>query len=408
MVVKQRPRAEVEDGSSTSGTCTPCRSARSPGDGLMRVKAHGVTVAADIPNRRPDRRGAGLRPADARAGVARRGRRRSTSTTLRAAGDASSDVASRCWRRRRSRASAGSTGSTTTWCAPIRSRCLASTLWRRPRQGHRPRAGDVGGRQRPIRLPRSARAARSWPSPRRARNVACAGGAADRRHEQPELRQSREAGDHVAVRRGGRRHRRGLPRAGHPDHGRQRQPLQRDRRQGDPADAGAWRRRADGATPIAIVHAHVQGRRGDRAARRRREASWAAPSICSAMHGLLRGEPPALDLDAGAAAAAAARRAGGRRSRAMSAHDCAEGGLAVHRRGVLLRHRRHGRRHRHARGGRRARCCDRWTRRSSASRPRASWSRRRRRGSSRCWLARPSAGVPAAHDRPHRRTRTVS
>ena len=38
-----------------------------------------------------------------------------------------------------------------------------------------------------------------------ARNVACAGARADRRDQLPELRQPRAAGDHVAVRRGGRR-----------------------------------------------------------------------------------------------------------------------------------------------------------------------------------------------------------
>ena len=72
-----------------------------------------------------------------------------------------------------------------------------------------------------------------------ARNVACAGGAADRRDQLPQLRQPAAARDHVAVRRGGRGHGRGLPRARHPDHRRQRQPLQRDRRPRRAADAGA-------------------------------------------------------------------------------------------------------------------------------------------------------------------------
>ena len=70
-----------------------------------------------------------------------------------------------------------------------------------------------------------------------ARNVACAGARADRRHQLPQLRQSREARDHVAVRRGRRRDCRGLPRARCADHRRQRQPLQRDRRQRDLSDA---------------------------------------------------------------------------------------------------------------------------------------------------------------------------
>ena len=53
---------------------------------------------------------------------------------------------------------------------------------------------------------------------------------ADWRDQLPEFRQSRAAGDHVAVRAGGRRHHRGVQGARHPDYRRQRQPLQRDRR----------------------------------------------------------------------------------------------------------------------------------------------------------------------------------
>ena len=64
-------------------------------------------------------------------------------------------AAARCSRRRPSRASAGSTGSTTTWCAPTRSTCPGIGARRRARQGHGPRAGAVGRRQRPLLLPRS-------------------------------------------------------------------------------------------------------------------------------------------------------------------------------------------------------------------------------------------------------------
>ena len=46
-------------------------------------------------------------------------------------------------------------------------RAPRSGLRRRARKGHRPRAGDVGGRQRPFRLPRTPARARSWPSPKR-------------------------------------------------------------------------------------------------------------------------------------------------------------------------------------------------------------------------------------------------
>ena len=113
---------------------------------------------------------------------------------------------------------------------------------RRAHQGHRSRAGDVGRRQRPLLLPRSvsrrdARGRRGG-AQRRLRRRAAA-----RRDQLPELRQPGAAGDHVAVREGGRRHRRRVPRAGRADHRRQRQPVQRDRRQGDLSDAGHRRRR---------------------------------------------------------------------------------------------------------------------------------------------------------------------
>ena len=58
-----------------------------------------------------------------------------------------------------------------------------------------------------------------------ARNVACAGAPAHRRHELPELRQSRAARDHVAARGSGRGPGRRLSCARHSNHRRQRQPL---------------------------------------------------------------------------------------------------------------------------------------------------------------------------------------
>ena len=67
-------------------------------------------------------------------------------------------------------------------------------------QGHQPRAGDVGRRQRPFRLSRSlpgcAAGGGRGVAQRRVRRRG-----ADRRHQQPELRQPRTAGDHVADRR---------------------------------------------------------------------------------------------------------------------------------------------------------------------------------------------------------------
>ena len=77
-----------------------------------------------------------------------------------------------------------------------------------------------------------------------ARNVACAGARPIASDQLPELRQSRAAGHHVAVRAGRGRDRRGLPCAGHADYRRQCEPLQRDRRPRDLPDARHWCRRA--------------------------------------------------------------------------------------------------------------------------------------------------------------------
>ena len=61
------------------------------------------------------------------------------------------------------------------------------------------------------------------------------------------------------------------------------------------------------------------------------------------MHDLVRGVPPALDLDAERALQALLVTLAGERL-VRSAHDCSDGGLAVTRRRVLLRHERHRRR----------------------------------------------------------------
>ena len=111
-------------------------------------------------------------------------------------------------------------------------------------QGHAPCARAVSRRQRTLRLSRSvprrpAGGGRSGAQRRLCRRTA------DRRHQLPQFRQPRAARDHVAVRARGRGDWRGVPRPRHPDHGRQRQPLQRDRRQGHPPDAGPWCRRLD-------------------------------------------------------------------------------------------------------------------------------------------------------------------
>ena len=164
-----------------------------------------------------------------------------------------------------------------------------------------------------------------------ARNVACAGGDADRRHQLPELRQPGAPRDHVAVGRSGRRHRRGLPRARRAGHRRQRQPLQRDRRRGDLPDAG-----------------HRRGRRRSTMRRRvvgRGRSSAAGDDII--LLGENRGELGGSEYPEGRARHGDGRRRRGwtskREKRAAwrcwsrcrgagllaSAHDCSDGGLAV-------------------------------------------------------------------------------
>ena len=142
-------------------------------DGLMRVKDHGKVVA-EIPNTalvdeapvydRPTERPAYLDDvlAARRSCSLRRPPMHATSC-------------SRCWRRRRSRASAGSTASTTTWCARTRS---CSPAWA-------PGVVRVKGTSRALALSTDGNGRYCYLDPRRgamlavaeaARNVACAGG----------------------------------------------------------------------------------------------------------------------------------------------------------------------------------------------------------------------------------------
>ena len=79
---------------------------------------------------------------------------------------------------------------------------------RRARQGHRPRRWRCRSTATAATATSIRIAARMLAVAEAARNVACAGGAAARRDQLPELRQSRAAGDHVAVRAGRRGHRR--------------------------------------------------------------------------------------------------------------------------------------------------------------------------------------------------------
>ena len=111
-------------------------------------------------------------------------------------------------------------------------------------KGHRHGARAVGGRQRPLLLPRSL-SGRHPGGGGGGEECRLRGRSTDRRDQLPELRQSGAARDHVAIRAGGRRHRRGVHRLGDPDYRRQRQPVQRDGRSGDRSHPGHRRRRTD-------------------------------------------------------------------------------------------------------------------------------------------------------------------
>ena len=118
---------------------------------------------------------------------------------------------------------------------------------------------------------RGAMLALGGPERRVRRRAACRG------DQLPELRQPRAPGDHVAVRRSRGRARRGVPRAGHPDHRGQRQSLQRDGRRGDLSHAGrrrGGRHRGCQARPVAGVprrrRRHRSARHGIRGAWRKR------------------------------------------------------------------------------------------------------------------------------------------
>ena len=216
-------------------------------DGILRVKNHGEVVA-EIPERPARRRSAGLQPPDRAARLSRRANQLDQATLARLAGGAAPPrrgmPSSRC--------SASPTVASKRWVyrqydhmVRTNSIVLAGMGAGVVRiKGTSARARDVDRRQRPLLLPQSAprrhaRARRSGAQRRLRRR------AADRRHQLPELRQSRAPRDHVAARRGDRRPGRRLPGPRHSDHRRQRQPLQRDRRPGDLSDAHHRRRRVD-------------------------------------------------------------------------------------------------------------------------------------------------------------------
>ena len=297
-------------------------------DGLMRVRGPRRGRRRD-PEPRARRRSARLRPPDVAGRDTCEGQR--------------FDLASlRKPRRRRVQALAGVADDrqqaldlpehTTTWSAPTRI-VLAGLGAASSASKERAGARDVARRQRALLLldPRQGGAARGR---RGARNVACAGGAADRRDQLPQLRQPRAAGDHVAVRRGRR--------AGIGDACRASTPR-------SPAATSASTTRPTGGDP-----AHPGDRRGRviedaskcaarRSSRPRRRSS------CWATRGELGGSVPPRPCTAGAAAAADRPRSKRRATllveliraeRLVARRTTARRRLRRRAGGVLLRHRR--------------------------------------------------------------------
>ena len=166
-------------------------------------------------------------------------------------------------------------------------------------KGTSPRAGDVGRRQRPLRLSRSAARRACSRLPRRRGTSRARARVPIGAHQLPELRQPaaarRSCGSWSSRSKGIAR---GVPGARHADYRRQRQPLQRDRRQGHLPDAGDRRRRADRGC----------GRtRSARAFQRAGDAivllgesfgELGGSEYLKTVHDLVRGVPPALDLAA--------------------------------------------------------------------------------------------------------------
>ena len=238
-------------------------------DGRAARASTTACVVADVPNRALTDEAPVYRRPMQRAGGSRRAARRFPRARAAAAAAPARRAADAARRRRRSRASAGSTSSTTTWCARTRSRWPgmgAGVV--RVKGTNRALAMSVDGNGRFVLLdPRQgARLALA----EAARNVACAGGAADRRDQLPELRQSGAARDHVAVRRSRRRaSARRAARSTFRSPAATSASTTRPTASADPADAGHRRRRRASRTRRSVLtRAFPDGRARHRAARR--------------------------------------------------------------------------------------------------------------------------------------------
>ena len=211
-------------------------------DGLLRVKSHG-SVVAEIPNRAlTDEAPVYHRPM-AGARLPRRACRRSTSTP---------------WVRRRPAAPNDAL------LALLGSPNIASKRWAYRQYDHMVQTNTmklpglgagvvrIKGTDRALAMSVDGNGRYCYLDPQlgamlavaeACRNVACAGAQPLGATNCLNFGNPERPGDHVAVCRGGRGHRRGVPRPRRADYRRQRQPLQRNRRPRDLSDAGDRRRR---------------------------------------------------------------------------------------------------------------------------------------------------------------------
>ena len=278
---------------------------------------------------RADRRSAGLPAADGDAGVPGRG---AAARSRRARGRRRRcrPPTTRCWRcsrRRRSRASAGSTGSTTTWCRPTPSTCPgsapASCASRAPTARWRCRSTATAATATSI---RGAARCWRWPRPRATSRAPARG------------RSARPTASTSAIRSGRRscgssrrRSRASARRAG-----------RSTCRSPAATSASTTRPTASAIYPTPVIGVVGLLEHADRVRRAGGSRSRATSIVLlgegrgelggseylKVVHGLVRGVPPALDLDAERALQALLVALADERL-VRSAHDCSDGGLAV-------------------------------------------------------------------------------
>ena len=164
-----------------------------------------------------------------------------------------------------------------------------------------------------------------------AANLACVGARAARHDQQPQLRQPREAAHRLAADRvRARASARPAARWRRRSSAATSRSTTRARRRPDLPDAGDRHGRAAARRPPrGPARASPQRRRRDRARRARSRRRWPPASSPSCAASALPDGLPEIDLEAARGGARRGPRGGPRAARSASAHDIAEGGLAV-------------------------------------------------------------------------------